>query len=90
MNLRQYKKKFFICLDNNGKKVYKDDSVELHLPHETKSAYQSIVYWNMIDGAFVDSHPVHVNINRANYQRGLRDYLNEYSICVKDKSFYDN
>lgn len=72
-NLKEYKKRNFICYDDNGKKIYSGDIVELHNPLETRNSYQSVVYWNMLDGAFVEGHPSHKSLNGKN--RSLTDYL---------------
>ena len=81
MTLRQYKKKYFICYDDNKKKIYVGDTVELQISHETNTSYKSIVYWNMLDGAYVDCHPAHKTLNNKN--RKLSDYIKYNSKCIK-------
>lgn len=104
MTIRQYKRKYFICKDDNGKMIYAGDTVEVQFPWETKTSHTSVVHWNRIDGAYVDSHPFHVRMNDGRMtHRSLRDYLGKqpqllnyhddtsetkYTKCVKIKSFY--
>jgi len=86
MTIRLYKKRYFICLDDNKKKIYVGDTVEVHLSHETHTPHQSIVYWNMLDGAFIESHPAHKRLGSSH--RDLGNYINKCnSKCVKVKSF---
>lgn len=100
MNLRQYKKKYFICKDDNGKMIYAGDTVELFLPCITKIPYQTIVYWNKVDGAFVESFdkksdiPLRKFLGQQPYK--FWDYgeiENKPKMvntkCIKVKSFYD-
>jgi hypothetical protein len=79
MNIRHYKKLYYICKDDNGKKIYAGDTVEVRLPWETKSSYQSVVYFNMVDGAFIDAHPGHIKMGLQTY-RNLRDFLEQEPI----------
>jgi hypothetical protein len=103
MTIRQYKKRYAICKDDNGKVIYAGDTVELNIPWETSSTYQSKVYWSMLHGAFVDSHPAHISLQGRNNHRNLSDFLNQEPIkitydtgeqktkcgcCRKVKSFY--
>lgn len=101
MTIKEYKKKYFICEDDNGKMVYVGDIVELQISWETGTSYQSKVYWSRLDGAYVECHPAHKKISPS--KRKLRDYLkscNEsfldadgnlmFTKCVKVKSFYIN
>ena len=82
MNIREYKKRYAICKDSNGKMLYAGDTVELSIPLEIKSKWESIVMWNMIDGAFVDPHPSHSAIG-LNSHRLLRSFLQD-GIKVKN------
>lgn len=66
-----------------GKNIYVGDTVELYCPVEIKSSWTSIVYWSMLYGAWVDSHPSHKILhNNPNLQRELYSLLNqeEYNI----------
>lgn len=74
MTIKSYKKKYFICKDDNGKMIYAGDTVEVNLPWETKSSYQSIVYWNRLNGALLEPHPTHVKMGHSNYRK-LSDFL---------------
>lgn len=58
MNNRQYKKKYFICKDSFGKKLYYGDTVEIFNPNDSNFYYYGkpkigIIYNNIIDGAWV-------------------------------------
>lgn len=76
MTIRQYKKLYAICKDDNGKVIYAGDTVEVHLPIETSTPHQSKVYWNMLDGAFIKAHSAHKFLHDGNdSSRNLRDYL---------------
>lgn len=88
MNIRQYKKKYYICNDDLGSKLYVGDIVEIHNDMETKTSHQSKIMWNMLDGAFINSHPVHISM-KSSVHRGLRGYLinQDYVSCIKVKSF---
>lgn len=101
MNIRYYKKLYYTCKDDYGKKIYVGDTVEVLLPWETKSPHQSVVHFNMLDGAFIDAHPGHVKLGLS-IHRNLRDYLHREPIdimmddvlttvkpyCKKVKSFH--
>jgi hypothetical protein len=83
MNFRQYKKKFAICRDDNGKMIYKGDIVKVWLPMETNTGHESRVFHNMLDGAFVLGSPAHAFMNDGKQShRSLRDYLNQEEIPV--------
>ena len=81
MNKRYYKKHFLICKDDQGKNIYAGDTVELFVPMETSTPWQSIVYWDMLHGAWVDSHPTHVNM-LGNKMRTLYPLLNQAAIPI--------
>jgi hypothetical protein len=66
--------KVYICKDSNGKKIYSGDIVELYMPWEMHSPWKSEVYWNPLDGAFVDAHPGHVKM-KLSFHRSLREFL---------------
>jgi hypothetical protein len=73
MTIRQYKKKYFICKDDFGKVIYLGDTVEVWMPCEAKP-YQSCVYWNRLDGAFIDGHPGHVKMGHSKH-RSLNQFF---------------
>lgn len=76
MNKRQYKKKYFICKDDNGKMIYAGDTVEVQRSMETRTPHQSVVYWNRLHGAFVDEHPTHTKLKGGKqYHQFLYKYL---------------
>ena len=74
MTIKGYKKKYFICKDDNGKMIYAGDTVEVNLPWETGTSYQSIVYWDRLHGALIEPHPGHKKMGHENYRR-LSDFL---------------
>lgn len=83
MNKRQYKKKYAICEDDNGKMIYAGDTVELWIPMETKKPHQSIVYFSMLEGAYVEDSPAHDFMNGG--KRGYRNlswYLNQETFPI--------
>ena len=83
MNLRQYKKKYFICEDDYGNKLYAGDTVELYCPQELNTTWTSIIYWSSLYGACVDSHPSHKKMfNQPDRQRHLYGLLNQDSIKI--------
>lgn len=67
MTIRQYKKKYFISKDDFDKMIYLGDTVEVWSPGETK-AYKSVVYWNRLDGAFIDGHPGHIKMGLSKHR----------------------
>lgn len=79
MNIRQFKKRYYLCKDDFGNKLYPGDTVELWMPIETKHPYQTRILWNMVDGAFVDPHPAHAWMEHAQ-QRRLRSFLDQSAI----------
>ena len=82
MTIRNYKKEYWVGKDSFGKMIYAGDTVEVWLPWETRSSHQSKVLWNRIDGAFIESHPAHINLNGGMKHRDLRSYLNTPSIPI--------
>ena len=84
MNLRLYKKRYAICKDCQGKMIYWWDLVEVWNPVETRTPHQSRVYWNMLDGAFIEQHPSHQKNNKI-YHRSLNEYLNQDKIPLWDE-----
>ncbi len=90
MTIRQYKKKYFIGKDDFGKMIYRGDTVEVWMPCETKP-YQSCVYWNRLDGAFIDSHPGHVKLGISSTHRSLNSFFmrNNPPVSIYD-SFDDD
>ena len=76
MNKRTYKKLYKICKDDFGKTIYAGDTVELYMPHELRTTWESKVFWNMLDGAWVNAHPSHIKMDLGK-DRDLRDYLNQ-------------
>jgi hypothetical protein len=83
MNIRQYKKKYAICVDDTGKMIYRGDIVRVWLPMETNTYHLSRVYFNMLDGAYIHSSPTHSFLNDGNpSNRNLRDYLNQTPIPI--------
>jgi hypothetical protein len=46
--------KIVICQDDNGNDIFRGDTVEVLIPCETRTSHKSIVYWNPLDGAYVE------------------------------------
>jgi hypothetical protein len=92
---KRWKKLYFITKDDFSNSIYAGDLVELYMPHETKTTWISEVYYNPLDGAFVDAHPAHISMGLSSY-RPLRNFLNQNTFnstkgyCKKIKSFYNN
>lgn len=86
--IQKVRKQVFLGLDDVKKKLYVWDFVELKIPMEVKSSWISRIYWNPVDGAFVDSHPAHKALGLGNGYRDLRSFLGEkYDIS---NFFHDN
>lgn len=87
-SVRQYNKirhKIFLCKDDFGKKLYAGDFVELTASMEMNSPWISRIWWNAVDGAFVDSHPGHIKMGIGAGTRDLRYFLREkYNIPFHD------
>jgi hypothetical protein len=75
---RKQLKRYLLGKDDHGKKLYPHDSVKLKANMEMKTPWYSRVYWNPLDGAFVDSHPGHVKMGLSTY-RSLREFINNQS-----------
>lgn len=81
MNIRQYKKKYFICDDDYGNKIYAGDTVEIYCPQELVTPWTSIVYWSSLHGAWIDSHPAHKKLfEQPNRQRPLYTLIKQEPI----------
>lgn len=85
MKIKDYKKKYAICKDSNGKVIYVGDTLELHAPMEISSTWESIVHWNMLDGAFVNSHPSHIKMGMGSGHRELRYFIDQDKITIPDQ-----
>ena len=44
MTIREYKKRYYICEDDFGNKLYAGDTVELYSPMELNTSWMSIIY----------------------------------------------
>jgi hypothetical protein len=94
---KNWKNRYFITKDDFSNKIYAGDVVELYMPFETKTTWQSEVYYNPLDGAFVDAHPAHVQMGLSKYRK-LSNFLNQEinnlndtkGYCKKIKNFYNN
>lgn len=80
--------KKLICKDCFGEDIRVGDTVELFVGFETKTSWVSKVYWNMLDGAYVESHPAHIKMGigggrRLSYFINAEDKLSTY--CKKIK-----
>lgn len=80
-SIRSYqkmRKQVFLGLDDKGKKLYVWDFVKLTSRIEVKSPWISQIYWNALDGAFVDSHPGHIAMNRGQHStRELAPFIRD-------------
>lgn len=81
--MRNRKNKTYICNDSFGSRINVGDSVELLMEMETKTSWVSKVYWNMVDGAFVDAHPSHKKMGLS-FHRNLRQFLDREDIETFD------
>jgi hypothetical protein len=71
-----------ICNDSFGNRIYPGDTVELFIGIEMRTPWKSKVHWNMLDGAFVDSHPGHIKMGLGARHRNLRNFINQEDIKV--------
>jgi len=78
MTIRNYKKKYFICKDDFGNNLYAGDIVEISIPMELSSTWESEISWSILYGAWVESHPVHKKMsNNPNEQRALYGLIDQ-------------
>lgn len=74
----KYRKQIFLGLDDKKRKLYVWDFVKLTSRIEMKTPWISQIYWNPLDGAFIDSHPGHIAMNAGRYStRDLRHFMGE-------------
>ena len=74
------RKQIFLGRDDFGKKLYPWDFVQLTCRGEIKSYWISQIYWNPLDGAYVDSHPAHIAMNCGEWKcRELAPFLRDKS-----------
>ena len=73
-----------ICNDSFGQRIYHGDTVELFIGIEMSTPWKSKVYWNMLDGAFVDSHPGHRKMGLS-VHRTLREFLDREDIKISNQ-----
>jgi hypothetical protein len=83
---KEHKKKYLIGEDSFGNKLYVGDEVELEMTWEVSSKWRSKIYFNMMDGAFIDAHPAHISM-KLSVHRDLREIITNGS-CLKTKNFY--
>jgi len=76
-------RKLYICNDSFGSRINAGDIVELFMPWEMHSSWTSKVYWNVLDGAFVDAHPGHRKMGLSTH-RNLRDFLDREPVRVEN------
>lgn len=77
VSIRNYKKKYYICEDDFGNRLYPGDTVEIYLPCELSTTWTSIIYWSMLYGAWVDSHPIHKSLSNNEEQRMLHGLIGQ-------------
>lgn len=73
-----------ICNDSFGQRIYPGDTVELFMGIEMRTPWKSKVYWNMLDGAFVDAHPGHRKMGLS-VHRSLREFLDREDIRIPNQ-----
>ncbi len=73
-----------ICNDSFGNRIYAGDTVELFNGMEMRTAWKSVVHWNMLDGAFVDAHPGHVKM-KLSFHRNLREFIGREDIKIQNE-----
>ena len=72
------RKRILLGKDDIGNKLYICDFVKLTSRVNIKSHWCSIIYWNPLNGAYVDSHPAHIAMNcGVNRTRYLSEFLCE-------------
>lgn len=60
----KWRKQFLLGKDVNGKKLYPGDFVKIYMQAEVTKPHCSMIYWNALDGAFIESHPAHKWMDR--------------------------
>lgn len=75
--------KIYICNDSFGQRINAGDLVELRNDMELHTTWTSRVYWNPVDGAFLDGHPSHVKMGLG-VHRNLREFLNQEDVETED------
>jgi hypothetical protein len=76
--------KLYICNDSFGSRINAGDIVELCMEWEMASTWTSKVYWNVLDGAFVDAHPGHVKMGLA-FHRSLREFIDREPMKIENE-----
>jgi hypothetical protein len=76
--------KLYICNDSFGSRINVGDTVELCMEWEMSSTWTSKVYWNVLDGAFVDAHPGHVKMGLA-FHRNLREFIDREPMKIENE-----
>lgn len=74
-----------ITNDSFGQRIYPGDTVELFMGIEMRTPWKSKVYWNMLDGAFVDAHPGHRKMGLG-VHRSLREFIGQEDIKVYNEN----
>jgi hypothetical protein len=88
LTIKEYKKRYFLCKDDFGKKLYPGDIVEIYLPSEIGSTWTSEISWGALTGAWVESHPTHKKLsNNPNKQRHLYELLNQHEVTIYDGDY---
>ncbi len=78
------KNKLYICNDSFGSRINAGDIVELCMEWEMSSTWTSKVYWNVLDGAFVDAHPGHVKLG-LEFHRNLREFIDREPMKIENE-----
>lgn len=81
---KDWKLKYYLGKDSFGNKIYAGDTVELYDPISMSSTWESRIFWNPLDGAFVNSHPSFIKMKMGSRGQSLRYFIESYTIPVYD------
>jgi hypothetical protein len=74
------RKQILLGKDDFGKKLYPWDFVEVSCRMEMRTTWMSQIYWNPLDGAYIDAHPGHIAMNCGEWRS------REFGSFLRDKS----
>jgi hypothetical protein len=87
-------RKLFLGYDELKNKLYINDFVKVEAKMEIQTFWISPIYWNPIDGAYIDSHPGHIAMNCGEWTSRsiapfLRDNPDISAYSIKKVSYND-
>ncbi len=89
MNIRKFKKKYFIGFDTDGKKLYHGDIVELQ-PYDGNKKYLSPIYLNgRMHGSFVQNSAIGYQLGGGGEFTSVTPFTYEGAYIRKVKNFWD-